>query len=254
MRRYGGPGLRAVSKLVQTIDLRRREFPAPALQQGSHQLSRSDSNRWREQRVQCALKFLCRQLRLCSKAAYLAKRVNAGVGASGGMQNDVFLSQTPKHANDFPLNCWPLRLHLPAVEIGAVVSDGELEITHAGARTAGSGRGANEAAPRLYRYAAAAAERTILVLVAGDGQLNQRLRFHFEVDLPAAPIDQCTGSNNTGPGLFHDPNRFLSGAPGSPHVFNNENMLVGSERETSAQRHHAAGIGLHKKRRRTSAE
>src|SRR2546430_10626812 len=36
-------------------------------------LSRSDSNRWREQRVQCALKFLRRQLRLCSKAAYLAR-------------------------------------------------------------------------------------------------------------------------------------------------------------------------------------
>src|SRR2546421_5937071 len=170
------------------------------------------------------------------------------------MQNDVFLSQPPKHANDFPLNCWPLRLHLPAVEIGAVVSDGELEITHAGARTAGSGRGANEAAPRLYRRAAAAAERAILFLVAGDGQLDQRLRFHFEVDLPAAPIDQRTGSDYAGTGLFHDSNGFLCGAPGSPHVLNNENMLVWSQREAPPQRHHAAGIALHKERRRSTAE
>src|SRR5882762_6023287 len=69
-------------------------------------------------------------MRLRSKAADLAKRVNAGVGASGGMYNDVLLRQAPKHANDFPLNRRLVRLNLPAVEISAVVRDGELEIAH----------------------------------------------------------------------------------------------------------------------------
>src|SRR6267143_28768 len=69
-------------------------------------------------------------MRLRSKAADLAKRVNARVGASGGVYNDVLLRQAPKHANDFPLNRRLVRLNLPAVEIGAVVRDGELEIAH----------------------------------------------------------------------------------------------------------------------------
>src|SRR6266850_885409 len=69
-------------------------------------------------------------MRLRSKAADLAKRVNAGVGASRGMHNDVLLRQAPKHANDFPLNRRLVRLNLPAVEISAVVRDGELEIAH----------------------------------------------------------------------------------------------------------------------------
>src|SRR5260370_13540100 len=112
-------------------------------------------------------------MRLRSKAADLAKRVNAGVGASGGMQNDVFLRQATEHANDFPLNRRLVRLNLPAVEIGAVVSDGELEIAHAGTRIAGSGCGAKEAARRLHGLAAAAAERAIFFLVAGDRQLDQ---------------------------------------------------------------------------------
>src|SRR5258708_15139230 len=108
------------------------------------------------------------------------------------MQNDVLLSQSPKHANDFTLDCGLVRLHLPAVEIGAVVSDGELEIAHAGTRIAGSGRSAKEAAPRLHRYATTAAERAIFFLVAGHGKLDERLRFYLKIDSPATPVDQCT--------------------------------------------------------------
>src|SRR6266478_5228425 len=69
-------------------------------------------------------------MRLRSKAPDLAKRVNAGVGAPGSMQNDVLLRQAPKHAHDFPLNRRLVRLNLPTVKIGAVVGDGELEIAH----------------------------------------------------------------------------------------------------------------------------
>src|SRR5258708_38297488 len=127
-------------------------------------------------------------MRLRSKAAYLTKRVNPGVGASGGMQNDVLLSQSPKHANDFTLDCGLVRLYLPAVEIGPVVRDGELEIAHAGTRIAGSGCGAKEPAPRLHRCAAAAAERALVFRVAGNRALGQGVRRDFEVDFLAAPI------------------------------------------------------------------
>src|SRR5712664_289414 len=191
-------------------------------------------------------------MRLRSKAAYLTKRVNPGVGASGGMQNDVLLSQSPKHANDFTLDCGLVRLNLPAVEIGAVVRDGELEIAHAGTRIAGSGCGAKEAAPRLHRGAAAAAERAIFFLVAGNRQLDQGLRINFEVDFPSAPVDQRTGSNDARASLFDNANGFLCRAPGSPHVLNDEHVLVRSQRKPAPQRHHAAGIAFHKECWRSS--
>src|SRR5260370_34140886 len=72
------------------------------------------------------------------------------------------------------------------------------------------------------------------------------MRGHSEVDLPPAAIDQRTGSNDARASLFHNANGFLRRATGSPHVLNDKNMLVGSEREPSSQRHHAAAIALHK--------
>src|SRR5467141_601713 len=107
-------------------------------------------------------------MRLRSKAADLAKCVNPGVRAPCTMQNDVFLGQAPQYSNDFALDCGLARLYLPAVEIRAVVRDGEFEISHAEARTERSEHGANEAAPRLHGHAASAAQRAIFFLVAGD--------------------------------------------------------------------------------------
>src|SRR6266436_1395605 len=78
-------------------------------------------------------------MRLRSKAAHLSKRVNPGVGSSRAVQNDVLLSQPAQHVNDFALNCRLVRLNLPAMEIRAVVRDGELEIAHAQPRTTHQG-------------------------------------------------------------------------------------------------------------------
>src|SRR5260370_13103268 len=69
-------------------------------------------------------------MRLRSKAADLAKRVNSGVGAAGAMQNDVLLREAAQNANNLTLYRGLACLNLPAVVIGAVVGDGELEITH----------------------------------------------------------------------------------------------------------------------------
>src|SRR6266702_7404463 len=70
-------------------------------------------------------------MRLRSKAAHLTKRVNPGVGSPRAVQNNVLLRQPAQHFNDFALNCRLVGLHLPAVEIRAVIRDGELEIAHA---------------------------------------------------------------------------------------------------------------------------
>jgi len=63
------------------------------------------------------------------------------------------------------------------------------------------GSGADKAASGLHGDAAAAAKRAVFFFVAGNGQLDQRLRFDFEVDLSAAPVDQRTGSNDAGTGV-----------------------------------------------------
>src|SRR5260370_38924331 len=69
-------------------------------------------------------------MRLRSKAADLAKSVNSGVGAAGALQNDVLLREAAQNGNNLTLNRGLACLNLPAMVIGAVVGDGELEITH----------------------------------------------------------------------------------------------------------------------------
>src|SRR6267378_2820583 len=69
-------------------------------------------------------------MRLRSEASNLAECVNPRVCSPCCMQNDVFLRQAAQHFNDFSLNRGLAGLNLPAVEIGAVVRDGELEIAH----------------------------------------------------------------------------------------------------------------------------
>src|SRR5260370_12757416 len=48
------------------------------------------------------------------------------------MQENLLLCQALQHIDHFPLNRRFIRLHLPAVEIRAVVGNGELEMTHLG--------------------------------------------------------------------------------------------------------------------------
>src|SRR5215472_5815691 len=69
------------------------------------------------------------------ETGYLAESMNASVGAPGAVQKNLFLRQALEHIDDFSLNGRLVRLHLPAVEIRAVVGNGELEMTHQGERT-----------------------------------------------------------------------------------------------------------------------
>ena len=172
---------------------------------------------------------------------HAAGRTDAGVHALG--QVGSFRTQSPLSAQEFQraLNA----LLPPAIRIAGAEEVGP----DFNARWSAQGKTygyrlyrGKVVPPMVWRYVlhypfpldedamrAAAAKRAIFFLVAGNGQLDQRLRFDFEVDLPAAPIDQRTGSNDAGTGLFHDANGFQRRAACRPHVFNDENMLVWSQ-------------------------
>src|SRR4051812_43959668 len=103
----------------------------------------------------------------------------------------IFLRDAAQHLNDFALNRRLTRLHLPAVKVGAVVCDDELEIAH-GARNYRSRvdasparrrdmiravrpskaqelwRGTNEATARLDGGTAIPAEGTFVGIIAGN--------------------------------------------------------------------------------------
>src|SRR5260370_24363522 len=72
-----------------------------------------------------------RDTRLRAESPHWATRVCLGVCSSCPAANDVFLCQPAQNFNNFALDCGLAGLNLPAVEIRAVVRDGELEIAHA---------------------------------------------------------------------------------------------------------------------------
>ena len=91
-----------------------------------------DANGGRQKGVQGTLKFARGKRRLRAKAADLAQRVDARVGAPSGVQLHIFLRDPTKHIHDFALHRGLVGLNLPTVEVRTVVRDGELEITHGG--------------------------------------------------------------------------------------------------------------------------
>ena len=60
----------------------------------------------------------------------LAKRVDTGVGAAAGIDTDALAGQSSDGLFEGFLHGAKARLHLPAVEISAIVGKCELEVTH----------------------------------------------------------------------------------------------------------------------------
>ena len=77
------------------------------------------------------LKFSRRQSRKRFKASNLPERVYSGIRATRSSELHIFLRQFAEYADDFALNRGPVGLKLPAVKIGSVVRNRELEIAHA---------------------------------------------------------------------------------------------------------------------------
>jgi len=94
--------------------------------------------------------------------------MHASIGAAGAVNNGGVLGNASEHADDLALDGGLMGLHLPAVEVRAVIGDGELEIAHANGIMPASD-GAHEAAAGFDGGAALAALRAIFGLVAGDG-------------------------------------------------------------------------------------
>ena len=57
--------------------------------------------------------------------------VDASVGAARSVENDAFLRDATQDVYDFTLDGGFVGLDLPAVEVGAVVGDGQFEMAHA---------------------------------------------------------------------------------------------------------------------------
>ena len=62
---------------------------------------------------------------------HLRERMDAGVGPAGAVDDSFFLRDLACGFVERALHGGQPRLHLPAVECGAVVSDGEFDIAHA---------------------------------------------------------------------------------------------------------------------------
>ena len=62
--------------------------------------------------------------------AHLAESVNARVGAAGAEEEDFLLGDLAGGFGDGALDGGQARLKLPAVELRAVVGDGELDVAH----------------------------------------------------------------------------------------------------------------------------
>jgi hypothetical protein len=107
------------------------------------------------------------------------------------------------------------------------------------------GGGTRVPATRFHCHTSLAAHRAIVFLVILDRKFEQSVRFHRELDLPTAAIDQSAGGNYTTSGLFDHANRFLRGSARGPHVLYHQNVLPWLQSKSSPHGHRPAAIALH---------
>src|SRR5208282_480190 len=109
---------------------------------GSYFFGLNHADGRRNQRIQRALEFIGRQRGLRPEMRHLTQGVNASVSPAGALNDDSLLRDLARSGVERALNRRHPRLELPAVETGAVVSDGELDVAHAceDYRTRESGR------------------------------------------------------------------------------------------------------------------
>ena len=56
--------------------------------------------------------------------------VDAGVGATGSVDSEIFAGEFAEDVNESALNGGLAGLDLPAAEVGAVIGEGELDVAH----------------------------------------------------------------------------------------------------------------------------
>src|SRR5215470_1215143 len=92
-----------------------------------------------------------------------------------------------------------------------------------------SRRGAHKTAARLHRGRTFAAQRAFIGLIAGDREIQQRLRLDGKVDAAPASINQSSNRNYAPAGFLDYSNRFLRRAAGCPDIFDHQHVLVGTQ-------------------------
>jgi len=112
-----------------------------------------------------------------------------------------------------------------------------------GLRTA-SRRGADEPAAGLDGHVALAAEGAVLRFVAIDFELDEGVRFDGKFDLAAAAVDERACGDHTAAGLLDDVDGFFGRSARGPDVLDDEDMLIGLDRESAAQGHDAVAVPL----------
>src|ERR1700749_4861661 len=91
-----------------------------------HGLRFENANRLRQGTIQRAMEVLSRNRRLHREARYLPQSVPAGVGPSRSLRQRSLADNAFESLLKLALNGPFVRLHLPAVEVCAVVRQGQL--------------------------------------------------------------------------------------------------------------------------------
>jgi hypothetical protein len=109
-------------------------------------------------------------------------------------------------------------------------------------------------AARLDRHTALAAERAVVGFVAVDFQLDEGVRFHGKLDGAPAAVDQGACGDYASAGFLDDVDGFFGGTASGPDVFDDQDVLIGLQRESAAKGHGAAAIALDKQSGNAAAE
>ena len=110
------------------------------------------------------------------------------------------------------------------------------------------GSRAKEAAAGTQRGAPGATQRTFFRLIALDAYLQQRFSSDWQIQRPAAAVDQGAGSHNVAALLLDNADGLARRASRRPNVFDHENAFPRPKLEAATQRHAPGRAALHEDR------
>ena len=106
------------------VSLRHRRVPR--MKCVGHRARLQHTNRSRKSTIQRAMQILGRNRRAQCEARHLGQCVNPRVGTAGALRQRRLPANPPQRGLQFALNGRQPRLHLPALEVSPVISQGDL--------------------------------------------------------------------------------------------------------------------------------
>lgn len=162
---------------------------------------------------------------------HLRQRMHSGIRSAGtGHVNRSFLDPR-EDVLERALYSRQSRLHLPSVEVGSVVGNGELDAAHP---SAGNRRGSGA---RLLHWHSLRAERARLGRPGNGFECGQRRAHHPHIRPAAAPVNDGARRryfrSKSGQHFDH----FLGASPGGDHILNDNRGLPWINREAASEGH-----------------